>query len=184
MTSILQSEIYEQPETIRQFIERESENVTRIVEHIAQHDYDYVLIAARGTSDNAARYGQYLFGMLNRMPVALAAPSLFTVYGTPPKLERALVIGISQSGQSPDVVSVLDEAHRQGAPTIALTNDPQSPLATSSDHHIFLGVGEERSVAATKTYTAQLAALALLSLKMADHAEALKQLQTVPDFMQ
>ena len=137
MTSILQSEIYEQPEAIRLFIERESENVSRIVEQISQRDFDYVLIAARGTSDNAARYGQYLFGMFNRLPVALAAPSLFTVYDTPPKLERALVIGISQSGQSPDVVSVLEEAKRQGAPTITITNDQpprwlQLPTTTSS----------------------------------------------------
>jgi glutamine---fructose-6-phosphate transaminase (isomerizing) len=122
--------------------------------------------------------------MLNRLPVALAAPSLFTVYGTPPRLGRALVIGISQSGQSPDVVSVVEEGKRQGAATIAITNDPESPMAQTAHHHIYLGVGKERSVAATKTYTAQLAALALLSIKMAGLAEYEEQMQSVPEFMQ
>jgi glucosamine--fructose-6-phosphate aminotransferase (isomerizing) len=86
--------------------------------------------------------------------VALAAPSLFTLYQQPPRLEGALVIGISQSGQSPDIVGVLQEARQQGAPGIAITNDLESPLAEAAGHVIGLHAGEERSVAATKTYTA------------------------------
>jgi glucosamine--fructose-6-phosphate aminotransferase (isomerizing) len=106
------------------------------------------------------------------------------VYGTPPRLGKALVIGISQSGQSPDVVNVVEEGKRQGAATIAITNDPASPMALSAHHHIYLGVGTERSVAATKTYTAQLAALALLSLNISGPAEYLNQVQAVPEYMQ
>lgn len=176
--SILLDEIHQQPETLRAFLEREDGAVAGIARALSGRGFRYVFFAARGTSDNAARYGQYLFGMFNRLPVALAAPSLFTVYETPPRLDGALVIGISQSGQSPDVVRVLEEARRQGAPCVAVTNDAGSPLAQAADHHILLGVGEERSVAATKTYTAELAALALLSLKLAgldDQEQALRQ---------
>src|SRR5439155_1340607 len=82
------------------------------------------VLAARGSSDNAARYAQYLFGAVNRLPVALATPSLYTLYRTPPRLESALVIGISQSGASPDIAAVVSEARAQGCPTIAITNDP------------------------------------------------------------
>ena len=133
---------------------------------LAKQDLRYVVIAARGTSDNAARYAQYVFGAQNRLTVALATPSLYSIYLRPPRLDGALVIGISQSGQSPDMVSVLQEARRQGAPTVAVTNEPQSPLTAAADHVIELHAGHERSVAATKTYTAQLAALGLLSLSM------------------
>ena len=166
MSSLLHSEILEQPAVIRRLLEAETERVAEIGASLASRDIRYVVIAARGTSDNAARYAQYVFGTQNRLTVALATPSIYGVYKQPPRLESALVIGISQSGQSPDIVSVLQEARKQGAPTVAVTNEPQSPLAATADHVIGLHAGQERSVAATKTYTAQLAALALLSLSM------------------
>ena len=93
----------------------------------------YVLIASRGSSSNAARYAQYLLGRAHRVPVMFATPSLYTIYEQPPRLDGAAVIGISQSGASPDVASVLAEARRQGRPTIALTNDVDSPLAREAD---------------------------------------------------
>jgi glucosamine--fructose-6-phosphate aminotransferase (isomerizing) len=98
-----------------------------------------------------------------RLPVVLATPSLHTIYGAPPRFIDAIVIGISQSGASPDVVAVVAEGARQGALTAAITNDPSSPLAAAAAHVVDLGVGEERSVAATKTYTASLAAIAALA---------------------
>jgi glucosamine--fructose-6-phosphate aminotransferase (isomerizing) len=116
--------------------------------------------------------------------VALAAPSLFTRYHTPPRLEGALVIGISQSGQSPDIVSVLQEARSQGTPTIAITNDLDSPLALAAEFKLGLGVGVERSVAATKTYTAQLTALALLALSLRETPIRLDQLEAVPGVLE
>jgi glucosamine--fructose-6-phosphate aminotransferase (isomerizing) len=142
------------------------------------------VIAARGTSDNAARYAQYVFGAQNHLTVALATPSLFSVYQQPPRLEGALVIGISQSGQSPDIVSVLEEAGLQGAPTVAVTNKADSPLAAAAHHVIELHAREERSVAATKTYTAQLAALALLSLSMNGTLLRPHALDAVPEAME
>lgn len=166
MESLLHSEIFEQPAALRRLLAQRGE-IEKIARSLRQRTFRFVFIAARGTSDNAARYGQYLFGVLNRLPVALAAPSLFSLYQSPPKLEEALVIGVSQSGQSPDIVGVLEEARRQGAATVAITNDDLSPLANAAQYTIPICAGPERSVAATKTYTTQLAALALLAMGLA-----------------
>jgi len=115
-----------------------------------------VLLAGRGSSDNAARYAQYLLGAHNGLGVALAVPSLFTLYESPPRLSRALTIGVSQSGQSPDIVAVLREARAQGGITLALSNEPESPLSRAAEYTLPLLAGPELSVAATKTYSAQL----------------------------
>jgi glucosamine--fructose-6-phosphate aminotransferase (isomerizing) len=179
--SQLLGEIYEQPEAIQHMLECEAERVDWISRQLSPRQFSYALVAARGTSDNAARYGQYLLGAINHLSVALAAPSLFTRYHTPPRLEGALVIGISQSGQSPDIVSVIEEGRRQGAPTVAITNDLDSPLAQAAEFKVGLGVGEECSVAATKTYTAQLTALAMLALSLQGAPKGLAQLQVLPE---
>jgi glucosamine--fructose-6-phosphate aminotransferase (isomerizing) len=159
-----------------------------VIRHIAAdlraQEIRYVTIAARGTSDNAARYGQYLLGAYNRLSVGLATPSLFSVYGEPPRMQGSLVIGISQSGQSPDIVAVLEEGRRQSVPTLAITNDPTSPLASVSDYRVHLHAGEERAVAATKTYTAQLAALALLACSLGNDPSRLADLRRVPQAIQ
>jgi len=179
---ILEQEIHDQPHVLHQLIELESQNIKGIAK-VLRDNFTYMMIAARGTSDNAARYAKYLLGVRNQIPVALAAPSLFTLYRKPPSLEGALVMGISQSGRSPDVVSVVKEGKRQGRPTVAITNDPQSPLARNADHVIQLQTGPEKAVAATKTYTASLTALALLSVHLDKNDEALAQLQTLPEAM-
>lgn len=178
--SQLLSEIYQQPEAIQHMLDCEAERVASISHQLAGRTFSYALIAARGTSDNAARYGQYILGAVNHLSVALAAPSLFTRYHTPPRLAGALVIGISQSGQSPDIVSVIEEGRQQGAPTIAITNDLDSPLARSAEYQIGLGVGEECSIAATKTYTAQLTAMAMLALGLKGTPIDLSPLQPLP----
>lgn len=181
--SILEREIYEQPETIQRLIEAEMENALHIAQ-ILRGKFNYGFIAARGSSDNAARYAQYLFGAHNQLPVALATPSLFTLYGSPPRLVEALVIAISQSGQSPDIVEVVSEGRRQGQPTIAITNDPASPLAREAEHLIQLHSGREQAVAATKTYTSSLMALALLSAALEGNPSRIEALQSIPDAMQ
>lgn len=177
--SFLQDEIRQQPQVLTTLLDREIENAQRIAADLRGRGVKYVIMAARGTSDNAARYGQYLFGAHNRLPVGLATPSLFSVYGQPPRLEDGLVIGISQSGQSPDIVAVLEEGQRQGAPTLAITNVPDSPLAAQADFVMTLHAGEEKAVAATKTYTAQLTALALLSCTLGDDPDRLAALRRV-----
>jgi glutamine---fructose-6-phosphate transaminase (isomerizing) len=164
----LRDEIHEQPEVAGGFLDRARPAVEAIAAATADRPIDVVVIAARGTSDHAAVYAQYLFGALHRLPVALATPSLVSLFGIEPRLDRALVIGISQSGRSPDVVSVIASARRQGAPTIAITNAPDSPLATAAESSIDLLAGPERATAATKTYTAQLLAIATLVAAMPD----------------
>jgi glucosamine--fructose-6-phosphate aminotransferase (isomerizing) len=181
--SFLQTEIRQQSQVLATLLDRETENVQRMAAELRVQKVKYVVIAARGTSDNAARYGQYLLGAHNHLPVGLATPSLFSVYDEPPCLEDALVIGISQSGQSPDIVAVLEEGRRQGTPTLTVTNDPASPLAKQGDYILPLHAGEEQAVAATKTYTAQLAALALLSCALGNDADRLEALRRVPLFV-
>ena len=142
--------------------------------------FEYALIAARGTSDHAATYAKYAWAALAGLPVALATPALHTLYAAPPRMNGALVVGVSQSGQSPDIVAVLEEGKRQGRPTLAITNDGGSPLAAAADHVIELHAGAERSVAATKTYTAQLAVMALLAATWSGQPERLAELQRLP----
>jgi glucosamine--fructose-6-phosphate aminotransferase (isomerizing) len=114
------------------------------------------------------------------LPVALAAPSLFTLYHGSPRLGKALVVGISQSGRSPDIVQVLAEGRQQGALTLAVTNAPDSELARAAEFTLDVSAGEERAVAATKTYTAELLALAMLSAALEDSAAAIDALRAVP----
>ncbi len=179
--SYLSQEIHEQPQVLARLLDEQAERAARIADAIRQRDVRCAVFAARGTSDNAARYAQYLFGALNRLPVALATPSLFTIYHTPPHLRDALVLGVSQSGQSPDIVAVIEEGRRQGALTVAVTNMPASPLARAAEHVLPLGAGEEKGIAATKTYTAQLAALALMAVQLAGDGERLTHLRSVPE---
>jgi glucosamine--fructose-6-phosphate aminotransferase (isomerizing) len=179
--SHLSDEIHEQPEVLARLLDEQTETAAQIAAAIHARDVCYAVIAARGTSDNAARYAQYLFGATVGLPVALATPSLFSIYRTPPRLRDALVLGVSQSGRSPDIVAVVEEGRRQGALTVAVTNTPASPLACAADHVLPLGAGEERAVAATKTYTAQLAALALLAVQLTGDGERLAVLRSVPE---
>lgn len=115
----LHSEIFEQPERLAALLDKQKPTVLEIAKAIQARDVQYAFLAARGTSDNAGRYANYLWGAHNQLPLALATPSLFTYYQSPPRLKNALVVGVSQSGQSPDIVSVLEEgrsAHPQPRP--------------------------------------------------------------------
>jgi glutamine---fructose-6-phosphate transaminase (isomerizing) len=161
--SSFRTEIGEQPEVAARLLERGAPVAASIGERIRDAAPRGVVIAARGSSDHAALYAKYLFGIRNRMLVALAAPSLFTHYARPPRLEGQCVIGISQSGQSPDVIAVIEEARRQGSLTVAITNVASSKLAAAAELVLALEAGDEVSVPASKTYTASLIALALIS---------------------
>jgi glutamine---fructose-6-phosphate transaminase (isomerizing) len=176
----LYSEIFEQPSIMRNLLSAQKEGVAEIASEIRKRDLSFVFLAARGTSDNAGRYANYLWGAFNGLPVALATPSLFTYYQTPPRLNKALILGVSQSGKSPDIVSVITEGKKQGCPTLAITNDPDSPLARESDFVINIQAGAEIAVAATKTYTAELMALAMLSVALGDDRKRQAELDQVP----
>jgi len=176
----LERELREQPEALRRLLETQLPRAQQIAELLRQTDVRYILIASRGSSSNAARYAQYLLGRAHRVPVSFATPSLFTLYAQPPRLEGALVVGISQSGESPDVVEVLAEARRQGRPTVALTNRPDSPLGAVADEVLPLEAGDEQSVAATKTYLNSLAAVALLFCAATGDQRAFMELERIP----
>jgi glutamine---fructose-6-phosphate transaminase (isomerizing) len=177
-------EIREQPAAIRRQIEQGRPAVEAIASEIRRRAPSTLLIAARGSSDNAGRYAQYVFGVHNRRLVSLAAPSLFTLYRAPPDLRSTLVLGVSQSGRSPDIVAVLEEARRQNVCTVAITRDPDSPLARAAEQCLLLHAGEEKAIAATKAYTCQLVALAMLSTAVADDATRWSELENLPDAVQ
>jgi len=181
----LYQEIHQQPDSLARLIQQETAAIQRLAAAIRSRGITNVVIAARGSSDNAGRYAQYLLGAVNRLPVALTTPSLFSVYQQPPCFApNTLVLGVSQSGKSPDIVSVLAEAQRQGQLTATLTNVPNSDLAQVADHVIDLCAGDERSIAATKTYTSELLAVALLATLLADDNERLVSLHEIPTHIQ
>ena len=182
--SWLETELREQPAALARLIERQGGSARDLAAAFRRDDVRYVLIASRGSSSNAARYAQYVLGRANRVPVMFATPSLYTIYEQPPRLDGAIVLGISQSGASPDVRAVISEARRQGRPTIALTNDPASPLANEAEHVLPLEAGEERAVAATKTYLNSLGAIALIFAAIGDDAIAWAELERTPGVLE
>jgi glucosamine--fructose-6-phosphate aminotransferase (isomerizing) len=177
-SSVLEDEISQQPDVIARLIDNPV--VAEVAKAIRAAHPKYITIAARGSSDNAARYAQYLFGIHLGLPVALAAPSISTLYGHPPRYQDTVVIGVSQSGKSVDVAQVVSDAAAQGALTITITNDPDSLMAKAAAHHIPLGAGEERSLAASKTYTGQLTTMALLTAYLSDLDSMRAELAKLP----
>lgn len=179
--SHLYQEIHQQPVVIERLVTEPQASIQSLAAEINARKIHHIFIAARGTSDNAGRYAKYILGAFNQMDVSLATPSLFTVYNQPPNLSDSLVLGISQSGKSPDIVSVLREGHRQGALTAAITNTPESDLGKAARIVLDLQAGEEISLAATKTYTAQLTTLALLSTALSGSDSSRQELKTLPE---
>ena len=182
MTSFLEREIAEQPAVATRLLDRLLPRLDELRAHLTDRGAEQVLLVARGSSDNAARYAQYLWQTGPGVTVTLAAPSLTTVYARPLDLRRHAVVAVSQSGRSPDVVAVVEQARAAGRPTLAVTNDPGSPLAEAAELVLDLGAGEERSVAATKTYTSSVLALAVLGCALGEPgALPVDDLRRVPD---
>ena len=184
MTSILEKEIFQQPDVIRNLITKHSSHIEKLADSLRENPPRFVLIAARGTSDNAAIYGKYLLSGINKIPCGLAIPSLYTLYHFIPDMKGCLVIGISQSGQTPDVRAVLEAAQNQGVPTVSITNAKDSPIASVADHNIILEAEEEKSVAASKTYTGQLTAVAMLSAYLSADQQRIADLILLPEYIQ
>ncbi len=156
-------EIHEQPEAIRRALAGSLPVIQRIAEEVRRREIDLIVLVARGTSDHAALYAQYIFQYLNGIPVALATPSIVTLYGARLHLPHALVIGISQSGAAPDVTGVVQQARESGALTVGVTNVEGSLLAGAAEYALYCAAGQELSIAATKTYTTTCAILAQLA---------------------
>ena len=182
-TTYMLREIQEQPQVLRDTLVQTLDAVRQLAEEVKRRNVSLIVIAARGTSDHAALYAQYLFQYLNGIPVALATPSLHTLYGTSLRLEHAMVIGISQSGQSPDIVEVITQASAAGALTVGITNQANSPLATTAQHTLLCHAGLERSVAATKTYTTTCTVLAMLAAYMSGGEPLRDGIQSIPQFV-
>jgi glutamine---fructose-6-phosphate transaminase (isomerizing) len=178
--SHFRTEIAEQVDVASRLLERGPDAAMKIGDRIRDAAPRGFVIAARGSSDNAALYAKYLFGARNRALVALAAPSLFTHYARPPRLDGQCVIGISQSGESPDVIAVVEGARRQGCITLAITNATDSRLASAAELVLPMEAGPELSVPASKTYTASLLAMALISQAIDPDPDFEASLATVP----
>jgi len=161
-------EIAEQPEVLERTISAERDKITKIGDFLRSREVDLIILVARGSSDNAALFGRYLFEMTTGIPVSLSAPSVITLYDAKLRLNRAVVIGVSQSGEGDDINQVLDSAKANGAFTLAITNESESSMAKIADETLLIHAGRERSVAATKTYTGQMLHFYLLASAIGD----------------
>src|SRR3984885_1369118 len=146
-------EIRQQPATLARTLSSELRRVEKFKALIDRRRPKLVVLTARGTSDNAAQFGRYLIEITTGIPVSLAAPSVYTVYGARMNYKDALVVALSQSGESTDTNQVLEQARKGGAITVGITNESRSSLAGIAEHVFLVRAGREKSVAATKTYT-------------------------------
>jgi glucosamine--fructose-6-phosphate aminotransferase (isomerizing) len=161
------AEMAEQPRVLAALADRRGALVAELRAALGGAAPVGIVLVARGSSDNAAVFGRYVLELAARRPVALAAPSLVTRYGAQDRLDGWLAVGVSQSGRTPEIVSVLESFGAAGARTVAITNDRDSPLAHTADATIDTAAGVEQAVPATKTVTAQFAAFAVLAEALA-----------------
>ncbi len=172
-------EIAEQPVVLERTIQTESAKLKRLGSFFQKKDIDLIVLVARGSSDNASLFGRYLLEITTGIPVSLSAPSVFTLYNAKLNLKRAIVIGVSQSGEGTDINTVLENAKTSGAFTIAITNEADSTIAKIADETLLIHAGREKSVAATKTYTGQMLHFYMLASILADTKIAFDK---IPDY--
>jgi len=180
---VLWQEIHEQPQSIRDTIAESSDDIIKLAKRLRGEDIRQVLLVARGASDNAASYARYLFGVVNGVLVTSVASSVFTLYEADIDISNTLVLGISQSGESTDVIDVLEMAGKRGALTAALTNTPDSPICRVAQMPLLTRAMREESVPATKTYTTALAVLHQLAAHWAQDTKMADAIQAVPELM-
>src|ERR671926_818018 len=154
--SLMLAEIAEQPAALERTIAEERAKIAKLGNTLKARDIDLIVLVARGSSDNAALFGRYLLEITTGIPVSLSAPSVHTIYNAQLRLDHALVVGVSQSGEGEDINRVLENARRSGAYTIGITNEPGSSMTSLVDETLLTHGGKERSVAATKTFTGQM----------------------------
>lgn len=188
-------EIAEQPVVLERTIRTEKEKVKRLGEFLRSKDIKLIILVARGSSDNAALFGRYLVEITTGIPVSLSAPSVFTLYNANLKLDKAVVIGVSQSGEGTDINLVLERSKSSGAFTIGITNEPESSMTKIADETLLIHAGRERAIAATKTYTGQMIHFYMLASALSDEkigyeripnfcAESLQLRSTVEEIVQ
>lgn len=163
-------EIAEQPSALERTIGAERGKVERLGRFLKERDVDLIVLVARGSSDNAALFGRYLLEITTGIPVSLSAPSVHTLYNAKLKLQRALVVGVSQSGEGEDINRVLERAREGGAYTVGITNEADSTMTNVVDETLLMHGGRERSVAATKTFTGQMMLFYMLAAALGPSA--------------
>jgi glutamine---fructose-6-phosphate transaminase (isomerizing) len=180
MPTLMRQEIEEEPAAVERLLRDGRSELDAAAATIRAARPRYVSIVARGTSDHAGIYARYLTEVVLGLPAGLSAASVTTLYHAPVDWREILLIAISQSGAGPDVVEVVEAARRGGALTLAITNDPESPLAGASSIMLDCRAGSELSVAATKTYVSELATIAAVVLRVAGRTEDLRGLDRLP----
>lgn len=169
-------EIAEQPAVLERTIQAEQEKLKKLGDFLRGKDIDLIILVARGSSDNAALLGRYLLEITTGIPVSLSAPSVFTLYKAKLKLNRALVIGVSQSGEGEDINRVLKSAKGSGAFTLGITNESESSMSKIVNETLLIHAGREKSVAATKTYTGQMLHFYMLASVLAEEKVAFEKI--------
>ncbi len=165
--SLMLAEIAEQPAALERTIAEERAKIAKLGNTLKSRDIHLIVLVARGSSDNAALFGRYLLEITTSIPVSLSAPSVHTIYNAELRLDHALVVGVSQSGEGEDINHVLESARRSGAYTIGITNEPSSSMTQIVDETLLTHGGRERSVAATKTFTGQMLLFYMLAAELA-----------------
>jgi glucosamine--fructose-6-phosphate aminotransferase (isomerizing) len=181
--TVMAKEIEEQINVLERIESKNQKVLVEIAGEVEAKKITHATFAGRGTSDNACKYGIYLFGTFCNMVAGDATASTITLYDGKPNFNNDLVIGISQSGKAADMIEVLKQANETGAVTVAITNDENSPMAGVAKYHLFCNAEEEVSVAATKTFSAQLALVALLAGYISQNEELLASMREVPKFL-
>lgn len=182
--TLMWQEIHEEPAALRRCLAANGPAVREAADLLNRRQIRHILLTARGTSDHAAIYGKYVLEMLCGIPVALASPSVLTLYHRKLDLRDWAVIGLSQSGATADAAEVLADAARQGAMTLSVTNAEHAPVADAAALHLFCSAGVERSVAATKTFTTEMCAMLMLAAEAGGHREVLRELAGMPDALE
>lgn len=179
----MMEEIREQPLALARTLAGGQRGVEAFRKVVARRRPKLIVLVARGTSDNAALFGRYLLEITTGIPVSLAAPSIVTLYGARPVYRDALVVGISQSGESTDTNLVIEQARKAGALTLGITNERSSSLARAAEHVFQVRAGKEKSVAATKTYTGQMLMMYLLAYALGGRVR-LTDLERLPELVE
>jgi glucosamine--fructose-6-phosphate aminotransferase (isomerizing) len=178
--SKMMQEIHQQPQVLRRTLKAEAKHASDFQKFAAKHRFRLIVLAARGTSANAALFGRYLLEVTTGIPVSLCASSVHTVYHAPLDFRQTLVVGISQSGIGADTNHVLELARRRGAVTLGITSETDSPITQIADEVFLVRGGQQRTVTATKSYTGQLLALYLLASALGSQV-TLEGISEIPD---
>lgn len=175
----MKNEIFEQKQCILGSFKHNNEKIKKIAQYIKENNIDKIVLVARGSSDNAAAFGKYALEIFSGIPVMLAAPSVISIYKKELKLEKTCVIAVSQSGQSEDICQFVKHANDKEAFTVAITNNKDSKLNKVAQENIYMEIGPEKAVAATKSFTAEVLLLEMLAAYLGDNEEIIACLNNI-----